>query len=190
MSSNGAVVTQGLKPEPNITIKFNSDTRQVETFLHLPTSPIPCRLPGTNDEWGKFLDQYMPIQIPKPIPPERLSQGTLGLYKRAIKEPGSLTEEEVLTILEWVPEALVDTRCREACGCTWQTLITNAVEKPQELTSNEIYLILNGRYSTYRNIDADHKRIIGKVNLPAEIKDSGKKQFQNASRDCFNATQS
>lgn len=99
MSSNGAVV------EPNITIKFNSDTRQIQTFLHSPTSPIPYRLPGTNDEWRKFIDHYMPIQIPKPTPPEHCSQGTLALYKSAIKEPGSLTEEEVFTILEWVPAA-------------------------------------------------------------------------------------
>ncbi|MCJ1343613.1 hypothetical protein MMC31_001809 [Peltigera leucophlebia] len=168
MSSDGVAITQGVKPEPTITMKCNSDTRQVETFLHTPSNPVPCKLPGTNDEWRDFLDQYMPLQTPKPTPPQQLSQGTPELYKRAIKEPGSLTEEEVLTILEWVPEALADTRCLVACGCTWQSLIKTAVETPQELTYDQVSFILHGRYSTYKDINAGHKRIFGKVNLPAE----------------------
>lgn len=90
----------------------------------------------------------MPIQIPKPTPPDQLSQDTLDLYKKAINEPGLLTEKDVLIILEWVSKALADERCCEAYGSTWEELITIAVETPQELTSNRASF-LHSTWSPY-----------------------------------------
>lgn len=74
-------------------------------------------------------------------------------------------------ILEWVPEAVADKRCFQECGSTWQELISTAVDRPQELTSDEISLIRKGRSITYKDIGADHKTVFGKLNLPAEKKD-------------------
>lgn len=167
-SSTDNATTQGSEPDRKVTMNFNKETQQVETFIHSPGKPTPYKVPGTNEEWGDFLDRHMPIQKPKPTPPDQLSQDTLDLYKKAVNEPGSLTEEETLTILDWVPEAVADERCREVCGSTWQELITTAVETPQELTSDQVSCIKHGRHTTYKTIDADHKRIFGKLNLPVE----------------------
>lgn len=87
---------QGVNQEPKISMNFNNETQQVETFLRTPGNPTPYKVPGTNEEWGNFIDQYMPIQIPKPTPPDQLSQDTLDLYRKAINEPNSLTQEETL----------------------------------------------------------------------------------------------
>jgi len=92
---------------------------------------------------------------PKPKTPEPLP---LDLLNKAIEDPGSLTEKDRLVILDWVPEAEADERCREACGMTWQELITTAVEQPGNLTSDDVSFIEMGRYTTYKVNGAGYKR--------------------------------
>lgn len=108
----------------------------------------------------------MPVQMPKPIPADQLSLDTPDLYKKAINEPGSLTEKEVQTILDWVPEAVADERFLKACGRSWQELITTALEKPRELTSDEVVFIPQSRTNSYKDTSADHQRLFGKLNMP------------------------
>lgn len=40
---------------------------------------------------------------------------------------------------------------------TWQELIITAVEKPENLTSNDVSFIEMGRYTTYKVRAAEHK---------------------------------
>lgn len=131
-------------------MRFNEQDKSSDVYVQFPGSQ-PLKVPRTTEE----IDKFFPYQPPKPKAPEPLP---LDLFHKAVEDPGSLTETDRLEILDWVPEAEADERCRKACGVTWQELITTAVEKPENLTSDDISFIDVGRHTTYNVIFAEHKR--------------------------------
>lgn len=72
----------------------------------------------------------------------------------------------MLFIQDWVPEAVVDERCRKKCGTTWEELIATALERPQELTPDDVLFLDSGRSTTYQDSEATMRRISGKGRLP------------------------
>ena len=150
MASNDGDSNDGTKPE--ITMKFSEHDKSFDVYVQRPgDSRPPLKVPRTTKE----IEQFFPYQPPKPKAPGPLP---LDLFNKAVEDPGSLTEKERLEILDWVPEAEADERCRNVCGMTWQELITTAVEKPENLTSDDISLIRAGRSTTYKIRGAEHKR--------------------------------
>lgn len=149
MASNNGDRNDGAKPK--ISMRFNEQDKSSDVFLQFSDDSRPLKVPRTTEEFEKFF----PYQAPKPQTPEPLP---LDLFKKAIEDPGSLTEKDRLVILDWVPEAEADERCREACGMTWQELITTAVEQPGNLTSDDVSFIEMGRYTTYKVNGAGYKR--------------------------------
>ena len=137
--------------KPKISMRFNESHKSSDVYVQFPGSTRPLKVPRTTEE----IEKFFPYQTPKPKTPDPLP---LDLFSKAIDDPGSLTENEKLDILDWVPEAEADERCRKACGMTWQELVTTAVERPEDLTSDNISLIEVGRYPTYKVNGAEHKR--------------------------------
>ena len=150
MASNGGDSNDDTKPE--ITTQFNEHDKSFDVYVQCPgDSRPPLKVPRTTEE----IEQLFPYQPPEPRAPEPLP---VDLFNKAIKDPGSLTEKEKLEILDWVPEAEANERCRKVCGMTWQELITTAVEKPENLTSDDILFLEVGRWTTYKTRGAEHKR--------------------------------
>ena len=150
MASKDVDSNDGTKPK--ITMKFNEHDKSFNVYVQSGDSR-PLKVPRTAEE----IDKFFPYEPPKPKAPEPLP---LDLFNKAVEDPSSLTEEDRLEILDWVPEAEADERCRYVCGMTWQELITTAVEKPENLTSNDILFIGMGRWTTYMIRGAEHKREI------------------------------
>ena len=149
MASNNGDSNDGTKPK--ISMRFNEQDKSSDVYVQSPDDSRPLKVPRTAEE----IEKFFPYQPPKPKAPEPLP---LDLFNKAIEDPGSLTETDRLDILDWVPETEADERCRKACGMTWQELITTAVEKPENLTSDDVSFIEVGRYTTYKVSGAEHKR--------------------------------
>ena len=149
MDSNDGDSHDGTKPK--ISMTFNEQDKSFDVYVQCPGDSQPIKVPRTREE----IEQFFPYQPPKPKAPGPLP---LDLFNKAIENPGSLTEEDRLEILDWVPEAEADERCRNACGMNWQELITTAVEKPENLTPDDISFIRMGRWTTYEIRGAEHKR--------------------------------
>ena len=132
-------------------MSFNKHYISSDIYIQFPDDSRALKVPRTKEEVGKFF----PYQPPKPRTPEPLP---LDLFSKAIGDPGSLTEKDRFDILDWVPEAEADERCRKACGVTWQQLISTAIENPENLTSDDVSFIEVGRYTTYKVRGAEHKR--------------------------------
>ena len=149
MASNNGESNDGTKPK--ISMTFNEQDKSFDVYVQTSKDSRPLKVPRTAEE----IDKFFPYQPPKPKAPEPLP---LDLFNKAIEDPGSLTEEDRLDILDWVPEAEADKRCRKVCGMTWQQLITIAVEKPENLTSDDISFIELGRSMSYKVSGPGHKR--------------------------------
>ena len=149
MASNDGDSNDGTKPK--ITMEFNEQDKSFDVYVQCRDDSRPIKVPRTTEE----IEQFFPYQPPKPKAPVPLP---LDLFNKAVEDPGSLTEKERLEILDWVPEAEADERCRNVCGMTWQELITTALEKPGNLTSEDVSFIEVGRWTTYKIRGAEHKR--------------------------------
>ena len=149
MASNDGDSNDGTKPK--ITMEFNEQDKAFDVYVQCRDDSRPIKVPRTTEE----IEQFFPYQPPKPKAPVPLP---LDLFNKAVEDPGSLTEKERLEILDWVPEAEADERCRNVCGMTWQELITTALEKPGNLTSEDVSFIEVGRWTTYKIRGAEHKR--------------------------------
>ena len=150
MASNEGDSNDGTKPK--ITMKFNEQDKSFDVYVQSSgDSRPPLKVPRTTEE----IEKFFPYQPPKPKTPVPLP---LDLFNKAVEDTGSLTEQDRLEILDWVPEDEADERCRNVCGMTWQELITTAVEKPENLTSDDTLFIRMGRWTTYKIRGAEHKR--------------------------------
>ena len=149
MASNDGDSNDGTKPK--MSMRFNEQDKSSNVYVQPPDDLRPLKVPRTTEE----IEKFFPYQAPKPKAPEPLP---LDLFNKAIDDASSLTEKDRLDILDWVPEAEADERCRKACGMTWQELITTAVEKPENLTSDDVSFIEMGHYTTYKVRGAEHKR--------------------------------
>ena len=150
MASNDGDNNDGTKP--HITMKFHEHDKSFDAYVQCPGDlRPPLKVPRTREE----IDQFFPYEPPEPKSPEPLP---LDLFNKAVEDPKSLTEEEKLEILDWVPEAEADERCRNVCGMSWQELINTAVEKPENLTSDDILFLEMGRWTIYGTRFAEHKR--------------------------------
>ena len=130
---------------------FNEQDKSFDVYVQYPGNSRSLKVPRTTEE----IEKAFPYLPPKPEPPQQLP---LDLFNKAIEDVTSLTEKERLDVLDWVPEAEADERCRGACGLPWQELITKAVDKPENLTSDEVSFITRGRCPTYNISGAEHSR--------------------------------
>lgn len=162
MASNNGDSNDGTKPK--ISMKFNEEDKSFDVYVQC-SGERPIKVPRTTEE----IEKFFPYEPPKPKAPVPLP---LDLFKKAIEDPGSLTEKDRLEILDWVPEAEADERCRNACGMTWQELITTAVEKPEDLTANDALFLEMGRWTTYNTRGAEHKReFLMLMRHPLDVRD-------------------
>ena len=148
MASNNRDSNDGTKPK--ISMRFNEQGKSSDVFVRFSDDSRPLKVPRTTEE----IEKFFPYQA---LNPNALEPLPLDLFNKAIEDPGSLTEKDRLVILDWVPEAEADERCRKACGMTWQELITTAVEQPGNLTSDDVSFIEMGRYTTYKVSGAVYK---------------------------------
>ncbi len=132
MASDNGESNNGTKPK--ISMTFNEQDKSFDVYVQYPGKSRPLKVPRTTEE----IEKAFPYQPPKPEPPQQLP---LDLFNKAIEDPTSLTEKDRLDVLDWVPEAEADERCRGACGLPWQELITKAVDKPENLTSDEVSFV-------------------------------------------------
>lgn len=152
-----------------ISMVFNEDDQAFDVYVKSAGSTRPglgLKVPRTEEE----IDEFFPYSTPSPPEaPEPIPTKTLDLYKKAIDAPDTLTEEEKLSILDWVSEDVVNERCRAACGIDWQELITVAVERPQDLTYDETLFIALGRTITYKDGTAQIEKLMRNGRQPEHI---------------------
>ena len=113
--------------EPQVFISYNQDDKSFNTWTKSSAQTRPRKVPRTREE----IEEAYPIKAPKPSEPKVLPEETIALYTKAKSEPGSLSDEEILSLLEWVPTLQADEQCKEICGYTWEELINKAIDNPR-----------------------------------------------------------
>lgn len=73
-----------------------------------------------------------------------LDAATRALYRRAIENPSSLTDEERRTVTHRPPGPEEDERCRQACGLTFSELVRKAIDHRDSLSYHEAGLLVGG----------------------------------------------
>ena len=78
---------------------------------------------------------------PPPLPPQAIQD----LWRQAVDDPSSLSEEDKCSILEYKPLPEANLLCQTRCGITMSDLFTKAIERPDDLTQDEVDFISEGR---------------------------------------------
>ncbi|PHH89145.1 hypothetical protein CDD83_6596 [Cordyceps sp. RAO-2017] len=76
--------------------------------------------------------------------PISLDEAIQVLYRRAIADPSSLSDEERRKITHRPPVEEEDSLCREACGLSMGELITKAIQNEDSLSYEEARLVISG----------------------------------------------
>lgn len=76
--------------------------------------------------------------------PVVLDEATRALYRRAIDNPSSLTDEERRTVTHRPPGPEEEKRCRQACGLTFSELVRKAIDQRDSLSYHEAVLLVGG----------------------------------------------
>ena len=132
---------QSSEGDTQVFISYNEHDKSFDTWTKSSSQTQPRKFPRTREE----VEEAWPIKIPKPSEPEVLPEETIALYTKAKSQPESLTDDDILSLFEWVPTLLADEQCREKCGYTWEELISKAVNTPEVLTADEASFVISGR---------------------------------------------
>ncbi|PKY07022.1 hypothetical protein P168DRAFT_86407 [Aspergillus campestris IBT 28561] len=76
--------------------------------------------------------------------PLSLDEATRALYRRAIEDPTSLTDEERRIVTHRPPRPEEDEHCRNACGLSHPELVRKCIDHADNLSYKETSLILAG----------------------------------------------
>ena len=151
---------------PNFDLQIDNDTKHLHMFVKAPGKRKWSKVPETEEELNELLPLPSPLKKPRPPPP---AEDLLGLLKKATEHPQSLTDEDRLQILEWVPEAEANARATKYFDSTWQELVNKAAQTPQDLTLDEAEFVWNGRRVTYPDLNAESDRQLYRLGQPEDI---------------------